>query len=123
LGALDLAEPSAGDDLQISLSQWGARWLGHDVPQPHEAPRRPLVVDEDFTVSMSLDAALDERFRIERFTQWQSSYPRYVYQINKRSLQRAADEGITPPRILEVLQQQTRDLPAKVIGALERITV
>jgi len=122
LGALDLAEPSAGDDLQISLSQWGSRWLGHDVPQPHEAPRRPIVVKDDFTISLGLDAPLDERFRIERFTQWQSSYPKYVYQINRRSLQRAADEGISAQRILGVLKQRTRELPPKVAGALGRIS-
>lgn len=122
LGAMDLAEPSAGDDMQISLSQWGARWLGHeDVPQPHEAPRKPMVVEEDFTVSLSLDAPLDERFRIERFTQWQSSYPRYVYQINQRSLQRAANEGITAERILAMLEKRTRSLPPKVAGALGRM--
>lgn len=120
LGALDLAEPSAGDDLQLSLSRWGARWLGCDVPQPHETPRHPIVVGEDFSVTLDLNAPLDERFRVERFAQWQASYPRYVYQINQRSLQRAAAEGIAAARILDFLRRRTRELPSKVEGALER---
>jgi hypothetical protein len=120
LGALDLAEPSAGDDLQISLSQWGARWLGLEVPQPHEASRHFITVGEDFTVSLTLDASLAERFRVERFAQWQASYPKYVYQINQRSLKRAAEEGITGDRILAFLQPRTRKLPEKVASALQR---
>ncbi|MCB0046402.1 MAG: hypothetical protein KDD92_13325 [Caldilineaceae bacterium] len=120
LGALDLAEPSAGDDLQISLSQWGARWLEMDVPQPHEAPRSPMAVSEDFTVSLDLDTALKERFRVERFAQWKSSYPKYTYQINQRSLARAAAEGIDGARIAAFLQARTRRLPEKVVAALQR---
>jgi hypothetical protein len=122
LNVLDLAEPSAGDDLQLSLSQWGARWLGCDVPQPHEAPRHPIVVGEDFSVALDLNAPLDERFRVERFAQWQASYPHYLYQINQRSLQRAAAEGITAARILDFLHRRTRKLPPKVEGALNRFS-
>ncbi len=120
LGALDLAEPSAGDDFQISLSQWGARWLGIEVPQPHEAHRGPINVGEDFTVAMGLDASLAERFRVERFANWQASYPRYVYQINQRSLQRAAAEGITGDRIAAFLKPRAREVPEKVSAALQR---
>ncbi len=39
LQAMDLAEPSAGDDYGISLSQWGRVLAGRGRPQPHESPR------------------------------------------------------------------------------------
>ncbi len=120
LQALDLAEPSAGDDLQISLSQWGSYWLNLGTPQPHEAPRRPIIAGEDFTISIPLGTPLADRFRVERFAVWQASYPQYVYQINQRSLKRAAEEGIFADKIIEFLRAHTRNVPGKVAAALER---
>lgn len=120
LGALDLAEPSAGDDWMLSLSQWGSRWLGQDSPQPHEAPHGPIVVAEDFSIAAPVGTALSDRFRIERFANWQASYPNFVYQINQRSLKRAAEQGISTERITEFLQQHTRTIPPKVAAALAR---
>lgn len=121
LGALDLAEPSAGDDWLMSLSQWGALWLGHDTPQPTESAHRGLTVKDDFTITLPLDASLEDRFRVERFAQWQASYPRYVYQLTQRSLKRAVDGGITPQQITEFLKSRTRQTPEKVLAALARM--
>ena len=112
LCALDLAEPSAGDDLLLSPSQWGAVWLGHDVPQPHEQLRRTITVGEDFTLTLATNAPLADRFRVERFAQWVASYPNYVYQISQRSLKRAAEEGIATQQILSFLQERSPQLPA-----------
>lgn len=120
LQAVDLAEPSAGDDYAVSLSQWGAYWLNKESPQPHEPVRKPMVVEEDFTVVVPCGTPLADRFRVERFAQWQQSYPEYVYQINQRSLQRAQEQAIDPQRILEFLRQQAKTLPAKVENALMR---
>ncbi len=120
LCTIDLAEPSAGDDLQFSLSQWGARWLGQDVVQPPEAARRPLVVGEDFTISLPTGTPLSDRFRLERFALWQASYPQYVYQINQRSLTDAAEEGITTMQIMEFLRKRCHQVPEKVVAALEK---
>lgn len=121
LCALDLAEPSAGDDLLISLSQWGAGWLGHDVPQPHEQLRRTIAVGEDFTLTLSPGVPLADRFRVERFAQWQASYPNYVYQMNQRSLKRATEEGIGSQQILAFLREHSSQIPPKVTTALERL--
>jgi hypothetical protein len=120
LSALDLAEPSAGDDLIISLSQWGSRWLGHDAELPIEGRRRPIVVDEDFRIKVPLGTPLIDRFRVERFAQWQASYPQFVYQINQRSLTRAREEGITPQRVLDFLRSHSRQIPEKVEAGLLR---
>lgn len=120
LGALDLAEPSAGDDWLLSLSQWGSHWLGQETPQPHEVPRRPMTVNEDFTVTAPVGTPISDRFRVERFAAWQASVPDYVYQINQRSLKRAAEQGISTARITEFLQTRTRSVPPKVAAALAR---
>lgn len=121
LMALSLAEPSAGDDLLVSLSPLGAAWLGHDTPIPDAPARHPLVVGEDYTIQVPFGTPLTDRFRVERFAQWQSSYPHFVYQINQRSLQRAGAEGIKPQRILDFLKQRARHIPPKVQAALSRL--
>jgi hypothetical protein len=120
LHAMDLAEPSAGDDMQISWSQWGAYWLDPNNPQPHEDPRQPMTVNEDFTIVIPYGTPLADRFRVERFANWKASYPEYVYQINQRSLKRAADEGIVIEKITEFLQARSPGLPDRVATALKR---
>ena len=120
LHALDLAEPSAGDDFQIALSDWGARWLGLEVAQPEESPRRALTIDDSFRITMPHGTSLAVRFRIERFASWEASYPQYVYQINQRSLQRAQAGGISRPQILKFLERHCRSVPEKVGAALAR---
>jgi hypothetical protein len=77
-------------------------------------------VGEDFTITAPPGTSLSDRFRIERFANWQASYPNFVYQINQRSLKRAADQGISTERITEFLQQHTRGIPPKVGAALAR---
>jgi hypothetical protein len=120
LAAVDLAEPSAGDDRLVSLSPWGARWLGHEVPEPHEQLRHAVTVGDDFTITLAPGVSLTDRFRVERFAQWQASYPNHRYQINQRSLKRAADAGISPQQIIDFLKAHTSQIPPKVSGALAR---
>lgn len=120
LCAVDLAEPSAGDDFQFSLSGWGARWLGQDVVQPPEPSRRPIVVGEDYTITLPAGTPLSDRFRVERFALWRASYPQYVYQLSQRSLTNAADEGITTTQILEFLRKRCHQIPEKIVTALEK---
>ncbi len=121
LGALDLAEPSAGDEWLMSLTSWGARWLGMDVVQPHESPQRNLQVTDAFMIILPVNAPIEDRFRVERFAQWQQSFPTYQYQITKRSLARAASDHITSQQVLEFLASRTRQIPDKVTAALQRL--
>lgn len=120
LDAVDLAEPSSGDDWLISLTNWGARWLGMDVVQPNEPGHKPMQVQEDFTIVLSQGTPLNDRFRVERFGQWQASYPNHVYQISQRSLKRAEENGIQADQILGFLNSRTQRLPEKVSTALQR---
>jgi hypothetical protein len=117
---LDLAEPAAGTDTLLSLSAWGAQWLGHDVPAPDEHAANHISVAEDFTVTLDPGVSLADRFRVERFAQWQQSYPRFVYQITQRSLKRATERGITGARIAEFLRTRCRTAPPRVLSAVER---
>jgi len=120
LRAVDLADPSAGANLLVSLSRWGAGWLGHDVPQPEENAHPKLTVAEDFTITVAPDMPLADRFRVERFAEWQSSYPNYVYRITQRTLKRAAENGVGAGQIAEFLKTRGRQTPPRVIAALER---
>jgi hypothetical protein len=120
LAAVDLAEPSAGNDQLFSFSRWGARWLGFDTPEPEQTPGRAITVGEDFAITLANGVSLADRFRVERFAQWQQSYPHYVYQINQRSLKRASDAGITAQQLLDFLHKRHVTIPAKVAGALHR---
>jgi hypothetical protein len=117
---VDLAEPSAGDDILLSITQWGSFWLGQETPQPHEEAQRPITVQDDFTIHVSPGGSLNDRFRVERFAVWQASYPNYVYQINQRSLKRAAEQRIAADRILAFLKGRAHRVPAKVENALLR---
>jgi hypothetical protein len=120
LCVLDLAEPAAGTDTLLSLSAWGAQWLGHDVPAPNEHASNHISVAEDFTITLDPGVALADRFRVERFAQWQQSYPQFVYQITQRSLKRAAERGITGARIAQFLRTRCRTAAPRVINAVER---
>ena len=122
LRVIDLAEPSVGDNLLVSLSRWGAAWLGHDVPLPEENAHPKISVAEDFTVTVSPDVPLTDRFRVERFAEWQSSYPNFVYRITQRTLKRAADTGITAARIADFLRSHDRQAPQRVLTALEKFS-
>ncbi|MFO7632776.1 MAG: hypothetical protein R6W76_09565 [Caldilinea sp.] len=120
LSVLDLAEPAAGADLLLSLSSWGAQWLGHDVPAPDAFVRNHIAVEEDFTVTLDTGVSLADRFRVERFAQWQQSYPAFVYQITQRTLRRATERGISGARIARFLSEHCRTASPRVIAALER---
>lgn len=122
LRVVDLADPSLGDNLLLSLSRWGAPWLGHDLPQPEENLHPKISVAEDFSVTVAADVALTDRFRVERFAEWQASYPNYIYRITQRTLQRAASGGITAARIADFLRTRDRQAPPRVLAALEKFS-
>ncbi|MCB9124300.1 MAG: hypothetical protein H6643_07260 [Caldilineaceae bacterium] len=120
LALLDMAEPSAGTDMHISLGRWGGHWLGSDVPQPEEHPAAAITLSEDFLVTLEPGVSLADRFRVERFAQWQQSYPTFIYQITQRTLKRAAERGLTGARIAGFLRQRARGSAPRVLAAVER---
>ena len=120
LAVLDMAEPSAGSDMLLSLGRWGGYWLGDGIPQPEEHPASTMTVTEDFLVTLEPGVSLDDRFRVERFAQWQQSHPTFVYQITQRSLKRAAEGGVSSVRIAGFLRQRARNSAPRVLAAIER---
>ncbi|MCB0081841.1 MAG: hypothetical protein KDE47_12960, partial [Caldilineaceae bacterium] len=120
LALLDIAEPSAGDDLLIALNERAASWLGQTPSSLPDQPRHTITAGEDFTLVLSPGISLADRFRIERFAQWKASYPHYVYQINQRMLKRAKEEGISGVQILQFLTARGVPIPPKVQNALQR---
>ena len=71
---------------------------------------------------MTLDpgVSLADRFRVERFAQWQQSYPAFVYQITQRSLKRATERGLSGARIARFLRERCRTPSPRVIAAIDR---
>ncbi|MEZ4661980.1 MAG: hypothetical protein R2911_30900 [Caldilineaceae bacterium] len=77
-------------------------------------------VGEDFRITLTFGTPLAERFRVERFAQWQSSYPDYVYQMNQRSLTKAVEGQIAPSR-LSTFWNAAPGVPEKVLSALDAL--
>ncbi len=117
---LEQAEAVADGTQLLSLSSWGARWLGHEVPDPGERLHDHFQIAEDFTVTLASGVSLADRFRVERFAQWQQSSPLFVYRITQRSLKRASERGISGARIADFLRKRAPATPARVLTALER---
>lgn len=69
-------------------------------------------------MTLELGVSLADRFRIERFAQWQQSYPRFVYQITQRSL-KPAERGLTGARIARFLRERCRTAAPRVVAAVE----
>lgn len=120
LAVLDMAEPAVGSELLLSLGRWGGHWLEDGLPQPEEHLASNITVSEDFLVTLQPGVSLDDRFRVERFAQWQQSYPAFVYQITQRSLKRAAEGGVSGARIADFLRQRSRNSSLRVLAAIER---
>jgi hypothetical protein len=71
-------------------------------------------------VTLASGVSLADRFRVERFAQWQQSSPVFVYRITQRSLKRASERGISGARIADFLRKRAPATPLRVLTALER---
>lgn len=122
LGLVQLGAESSNSPLPISfrLTPEGRWLLGLGASMPPSQPP-PLVIEDDFTVTLNPGYTLIDRFRIARFAipvQDQSGLP-WRYQIRRTSLAKAQKQGLTPERILTFLQQASDDvMPEKVTRAL-----
>lgn len=121
LGAIDLGDPTVGPAARaVRLTAAGWAWI-HDRPAPPAPPTPPVRVASDYRIYLAHDCAAMDRFRVARFTHWEASQPEFCYRITQTSLRRAAETGVTRPRILEFLQRATHhQLPGNVARALER---
>jgi len=125
LGATALAAAKgASAAAAVSLSAAGQAWLSR-APAAASPDTARLTVQPDFTVLVPGDAALQDRFRVARFTTWQgvtqaAGQPIFAYRISQTGLRRAGQQGIDTARVLAFLHARAASLPANVAAALER---
>ncbi len=113
---LDAAEAPS----RFALSEAGYRWL-HRRSEPMTKARPHLRVTPDFRVHLPHGAHPFDRFRVTRFADWEATHPEFVYRISRKSLARAAAQGIPTRRILAFLKKSTnKALPPNVARALAR---
>lgn len=121
LGVVQASSNEVGAAL-FRLTEEGARWLADEAPPPSESSGQPVVLS-NFTVEIPADAPLIDRFRVARFTTWESvaRQPELVfrYRITQTGLRRAARQGISAGRVLAYLHERCGEgLPANVAAAL-----
>ena len=120
LGLVDLgAEERDQAPYAFRLSQSGAAFLDladpPPSPTPHSSRLRP-----GFRISAPAPRRY-ERFQLARVADWVASGDHDVYRLTPTSLERARQQGISIPRVLEFLQEITEaPLPQPLEKALNR---
>ena len=126
LGVTDLGYEDEAVELAAAfqITARGAALLGLAPPPPdREAPPIPLTVQPDFTIHLPAASRLHERFQVHRFARFRQVIEdgEIVYQISRRSLYAAQQQGISPRMIVAFLQKNSRGpLPANVVAALRK---
>jgi hypothetical protein len=128
LGAVDLGfEADPGQPTAFRLAETGLALFeiaplptGEPPPGSPESP--DLVVDDDFTVCVSLDAGLYARFQLARFADFLGREGDGVrYRLSPQGLARAQGGGITPDQVIAFLTRASgRHAPAQVLDDLRR---
>jgi len=121
---LGMTELSAGQEGEATyrLVARALAWLG-DEPAAADAVKVPLVVQPDGILLVPHNADRYERFRAARIADMEPLTPGkpYRYRITPSSLAEAREQGITPERMLEVLEDASgRPVPASVRRGITR---
>ena len=105
-----------------SLTPAGFAMLHPDAsPPPSVETPPPLLVTDDFRITLPPGHRLYDRLRVARFCVWEASRPHYRYRITQRGLRRAAASGIMSGQILEFLTNASDGhVPANVRSALTK---
>ena len=111
----------------FSITRSGHAWLSAQS-SPAEPTPGSLTVLPDYTILVPADAPLLDRFRVSRFTTWETpahlqpdTISAFRYRITRSGLRRAADQGIDALRVLAFLQERcVQPLPAAVVAGLQR---
>ncbi|MEA3336859.1 MAG: hypothetical protein U9R25_13175 [Chloroflexota bacterium] len=129
LGITDLAatDSQPAPPAFFHFTRDGASWIVDDRPPSEPESNGRITVEPDFSLSVSGDSPLKDRFQVSRFTVWEAApersepSPVFRYRITQTALRDAAARGITADRVLSFLQSRTSDdLPANVVAALKR---
>jgi hypothetical protein len=123
LGLVELGKAGSEEPPHaFRLSPEGAAFLElADPPAPSPPPRARL--GPGFEISMPAPRRY-ERFQLARVARWVETGDRFIYRLTPTSLERAQQQGIAIPRVLEFLQEITEaPLPRPVEEALSRWNV
>lgn len=123
LGLVELGKAGSEEPPHaFRLSPEGAAFLElSDPPAPSPPPRARL--GPGFEISMPAPRRY-ERFQLARVARWVETGDRFIYRLTPTSLERAQQQGIAIPRVLEFLQEITEaPLPRPVEEALSRWNV
>ena len=101
------------------ITATGSPLLGASPPTAAGSPSRRIRVQPDSLILAPHGTACFDRFRLAYFSEWQASRPEFRYRITRKSLGRAADQGITPQRIVAFLKRACgTSLPDGVVRSL-----
>jgi hypothetical protein len=116
LGMLD----NANNEQVVRLNAYGRGYVGMEkFPQPTD-PTDKVLMKDDGTLFASRKVPRTDRFTLARFTSWVSGAELYTYRIEKSSLQRATEQGISVQQIEAFLKKQldNRPIPAGIMRLL-----
>jgi hypothetical protein len=85
------------------------------------SPFHPFTLSADGTILISA-ASRFQRFQLARVADWSSTgEDAFTYRLTPRSMARAQEQGILPPRVIEFLEQNSgKPLPPSVLKAINR---
>ncbi|HUW15185.1 MAG TPA: hypothetical protein VM537_36060 [Anaerolineae bacterium] len=127
LGSTDRARPvpdacspsGAYGATMFRLTSTGSLLLGQTTASGAGRTSPRMTVQPDRLILAPHGTACFDRFRLAYFAEWQASRPEFRYHVTRESLQRAADQGISPQRILVFLRSASDSaLPASIIRYL-----
>ncbi len=104
------------------LTDRGLSWL-LDEPPAREETTLPLMVQPDATIIVSQNAGRQDRFQVARIADALPLAPGspYLYRITPASLAMAAEQKITPERVMEFLERAgNQPVPPSVRRGIER---
>jgi hypothetical protein len=122
LGLVRLRETDDSTDISFQLTSRGLDWL-NGRPVERDEITVPIVVGNDATLSVPINANQYHRFQIARVADLVSAEPNkpYEYWLTPSSLETAKEQGIEPSRLLEFLRGASgRPIPAGTKRAIDR---
>jgi len=122
LGMTELSAATTVDEAAYRLSPRALAWLADEPPAADEVVV-PLVVQPDGILLVPYNASRYERFQAARIADPEPLSPAkpYRYRIVPSSLSEAQGQGISPERMLQVLERASgRPVPAAVQRGITR---
>jgi hypothetical protein len=122
LGLLETSKPDADSPARFRLTARALDWLA-EKPVEQDAADEPIIVHDDASISVPLNADRYRRFQVARVTEALPVQPGkpFRYQLTPRSLASAADQGIDAGRLLTFLTRASgQALPASTERAIKR---